>query len=198
MTLFWRAVTLHHDGSQQRWRGPPREQHRPTVTPCLTINEVMMGDVSQVPPGHLKASRRHIKAALPQTAEERWRGRTDGSQQAKQRITQQEVGAHGHRRTIVLEIKKRQAVLECARREPKLRRRCCCCGRQRIRPGFYRLPHGSIKASDPVLPLHFTDNLYNPPSPPPKKKKKSEFIRNDVIFRLRPLPPAGRGAKLTC
>lgn len=28
---------------------------------------------------------------------------------------------------------------------------------------FYLLPHGSIKASDPVLPLHFTHNLYNPP-----------------------------------
>lgn len=50
---------------------PPREQHRPTVTPCLTINEVMTADMSQVPPGHHKASRRHIKAASPPTAVER-------------------------------------------------------------------------------------------------------------------------------
>ena len=28
---------------------------------------------------------------------------------------------------------------------------------------LYLLPHGSIKGSDPVLPLYFTDNLYNPP-----------------------------------
>lgn len=51
VTLFQRAVTLHQDVSYQHWRGP-REQHCPTVTLCLTINEVMMSDMSQVLPGH--------------------------------------------------------------------------------------------------------------------------------------------------
>lgn len=51
ITLFWRAETLHQDVSHQHWRDP-REQHCPTIPLCLTINEVMMGDMYQVLPGH--------------------------------------------------------------------------------------------------------------------------------------------------